>query len=160
MLKNKIWKQTNINKEILIAFAIKQYEDSLDAIMPWLDLKYLKGESTDVKLKTLEKEISDFFSIQLKEKNIYPNKFILNKEDEYFISKIDYDKLYFVSDIIYPFWNLSFDNLYNFYIENKKESVNISVDEFIGRIKYLFDLDNGDFELFEKFMQLQDIKNS
>jgi hypothetical protein len=160
MLKNKIWMQTNVDQELLTDYALKQYEDSLDAMRPWIDFHELRKKPKDELLLIFETKIEDFVLEDLKNKNIDVEHLFHNDLDKTFISNIDCYKLFIISGLIYPFWAIPYDSLYEFYKSNKLENEYITVDLYIGRIKYLFNLDNGEFDLFESWLKIQDIKNS
>jgi hypothetical protein len=160
MIKNKIWLQLDIEREILESSALEQYEDSLDVLKPELDFNQIRKEN-DRDLKIIfESLILQEATKILEIRNINILNLWHDKVEEKIISFEECCKLFIVSDLIYPFWNLPYDVLYDFYILNRTNDPKLNIDIYIGKIKFLFNLDNGDFELFETWAKFQDIKNN
>jgi hypothetical protein len=154
MIDNIMWTQTNIkNESLIIKNAIDQYFNSLEMFHRFLDWSDFDKEDLKITLSEINQIITEEVSKRLKDRNIDFNLICSSKLGKIKLSELDYFKLYICSCEVYHFWNMPFNGLIFFYLDNLKKNKEMNIDIYIGRIQYLFDMDNDEqFEIFEKFI--------
>jgi hypothetical protein len=153
MIENKIWTQTELNNtQEILDRTIEQFICCLDLLLRFYN--YSDFENDNQALKVLNNSILEEVTKLIKERGIDFEKNFYNEAYDNKISKLDIYKLFITSSHVYHFWNMPFKGLLKFYKENLKLDTSINVDLFIGRLKYLVEINEKDFINLEKYIIL------
>lgn len=147
MLGNDIWQRTNQPESVYFHYCVQGLMDRTGQYFHNLDWPSFPDMDDEEIMKRLERILIKDVEKDLSKKNIEKDNMYQDIGEKQYISQLDCYKLYVNSSIIHPFWEFNYWGLLCFYKECYLTTENYNINQFLGKINYIFNTTNDD-ELF------------